>query len=382
MIDTKICLLTGMMSTKAGGLSSSVPSLAHSLAKLPGHDIRVFGLEDPDDPTAANTWGPETLAHTMFGPSVIRYSPSLIKNLEGFSPDIVDVQGIWIYPSLANLKYHRRTKTPYIVTPHGMLDPWAVQHSRWKKRMASLLFECAHLKGASCLRATADMEAQNFREYGLRQPIAIVSNSVDVPATISNKKKTGPKRALFLSRIHKKKGLPFLLKAWQQLADKHSDWEIVITGPDENGHLAELKMLERKLGVPRIKWREPVHGEEKVALFESADLFVLPTHAENFGLVVAESLAHGVPVITTKNAPWAGLKTNGCGWWIDLDLAKLRGAMDTAMSQPRNKLSDMGRAGHLWMKRDFGAAPVAEQMSELYDWAINGGSPPNFVQMA
>lgn len=374
----RVVLLTSKLSPANGGLSVSVPGLAHRINRLSGMEMHVIGTRDPADPAAAQAWGPRVRACDVLGPTALQYAPAMAAAIADTAPEIVDVQGLWTYPSLANHRYARRTGTPYIVTPRGMLDPWARSNSAWKKRIAAVAFEAAHLKGAHCLRATADMEARHFRDMGLTNPIAIVPNGMDIPELTPRPDRVGG-RALFLSRIHPKKGLPFLLRAWAKLQTRHPDWELVIAGPEEVGHEAEMKTLKQKLGLARVCFAGTVHGAEKDALYRSADLFVLPTHAENFGLVVAEALAQEVPVITTRNAPWQGLESHGCGWWIDLSPEALEATLGAAMATPQAELHAMGARGRVWMARDFGWDDVARRMREVYAWLARGGPKPDCV---
>jgi glycosyltransferase involved in cell wall biosynthesis len=185
---------------------------------------------------------------------------------------------------------------------------------------------------------------------------------------------------LFLSRIHPKKGIDVLLRAWAGLEVERPDWDLVIAGPDELGHTADMQALARTLGLKRIEWRPAVHGAAKSALYRSADCFVLPTNSENFGLVVAEALAHEVPVITTRNAPWEGLRMHDCGWWIDLDAAVLFRTLEDATARPRPELQEMGARGRTWMTRDFGWDGVGQKMHALYEWVTGRAARPEFVQ--
>lgn len=376
----KTAFLTSILSPAAGGLSASVPNLVRALSHSGKAEVHVLGLEDPQDPGAAAQWGPHVHAHKVSGPRAFGYAPGMSQTLASLAPTIIDVQGLWMYPSLASLRHHRRSGRPYVVTPRGMLDPWARENSAWKKRLVRRVFEDEHLAGASCLRATAEMEAEHFRSFGLRNPIAIVPNGVDIPDLASFPRPTkSRRRALFLSRIHPKKGLPFLLHAWQAIEKERPDWELVIAGPDEVGHTSEMLQLAARLGLERASFRPPVHGAEKSALYRSADLFVLPTHAENFGLVIAEALAHEIPVITTRNAPWEGLGTHGCGWWIPLDATLLYDSMMNATVKSSAELAAMGEKGRDWMERQFGWDGIAIQMQQTYDWIIRREKLPSFI---
>lgn len=376
----RVLLLTSRLSPAAGGLAVSVPGLAHSIDPLPGMEMHVMGTRDPADPEAAQAWGPRVQAFDVTGPQAGQYAPAMGAAIAALNPDLVDVQGLWTYPSLASLRHARRSGRPHIITPRGMLDPWARRNSAWKKKIAGALFERAHLESACCLRATAAMEAQHFRDMGLTNPIAVVPNGLDLP-DLAPRRDTDLRSILFLSRIHPKKGVPFLLTAWAALHASFPDWEVVIAGIDENGHEAELKALARKLELPRVRFVGEAHGAAKQQLYRDADLFVLPTHAENFGLVVAEALAQETPVITTRNTPWEGLETQRCGWWIELDQARLTDTMRAALSRPAAELAAMGARGRDWVQRDFAMVQVAERMREVYLWAAGQADRPETVQL-
>lgn len=374
----KVLLLTSKLSPAAGGLAVSVPGLAHSIDPLPGIEMHVMGTLDPAKPDAARAWGPRVEAFSVKGPQAGQYAPDMRQAITALAPDLVDVQGLWTYPSLANLLHSRKTGKPYIVTPRGMLDPWARRNSAWKKHIASMIFERKHLSSAFALRATAEMEAQHFRDMGLTNPIAIVPNGLILP-DLALRTENPFRSVLFLSRIHPKKGIDYLLRSWSQLHGDFPGWEVVIAGIDENGHEAELKQLVEKLRLPRVRFVGESHGAAKQKLYRDADLFVLPTHAENFGLVVAEALAQETPTITTTNAPWQGLHEHDCGWWIDLDQNKLTNTMRESMSCSTGRLQEMGKRGREWISRDFGMDQVALKMREVYLWASGRGSKPSFV---
>lgn len=374
----RVCLMTAKMSPASGGLSVSVPGLAHGVDVFDDIEMHTLGTQDPSDPGAAMAWGQRAQAFPVTAPVSLQRAPAMKSALEQLNPDVVDVQGLWTWSSRLSLDYWRRYGKAYIITPRGMLDPWARRNSAWKKRLFSFYAESAHLRNVYCLRATAGMEAEHFRNMGLHAPIAIVPNAISVPELLPRPYKES-RQVLFLSRIHPKKGIDILLNAWSKLEERHPGWVLVIAGIDENGHEAELKSLAKRLNLKRVSFPGPVHGAAKDALYRQSDLFVLPTYTENFGLVVAEALAQEVPVITTKNAPWSGLKDNQCGWWISLDQDKLVATMKNAMTLPREELWSMGVRGRTWIKKDFSHEKVSSMMRDVYLWCAGRSEKPEHV---
>ncbi len=375
-----VVLLAPLLSRASGGLAASVPSLAWHLHEL-SVNVTVLGVEDWRHIPDADVWGPEVRAHRAWFPRSFLFAPGIDKSLHELRADIVDVQGIWTYPSLANWRNFLRTNAPYIVTPRGMLDPWALKRSSFKKSLVRIAFEGNHLKNAACIRATSEMEAENIRHFGLRNPIAVVPNGVDIPLHSGQLKIEKKNQILFLSRMHPKKGVELLLHSWQRLQNEFLDWELVIAGPDEVGYSKQMKELAQKLNLARIVWVGGVYGEQKEILYRQARLFVLPTHSENFGLVIAEALSYGLPVITTKNAPWQGLKNHSCGWWVELDVSEIEGSMRSALSMDRNALVEMGMRGRAWVQNEYGLSSVAERMSAVYNWLSLGEDCPSFVYL-
>ena len=185
--------------------------------------------------------------------------------------------------------------------------------------------------------------------------------------------------ALFLSRIQQKKGLINLLQAWAKV--DREGWLLRLAGPDEGGHLREVLRAVRDLGLTeRVQYVGSVSGEEKRRIYREADLFVLPTFSENFGVVVAEALSFGVPVITTKGAPWRDIETHGCGWWIDIGVEPLAGALSQAIALSDNERRLMGQRGREYIRR-YDWNDIADKTIAAYRWILGLGSQPDFVRL-
>ncbi|MDO8864176.1 glycosyltransferase [Haliea sp. E1-2-M8] len=297
---------------------------------------------------------------------------------------IIHNHGLWLSANHISAVIAKKHRFPYVVSPRGMAEPWALQYKAWKKQVAMLLYQRRDLLSAMVLHATAESEAENLRRLGFRQPIAIIPNGVDMLAlgktlaTEVGAKTYRKKHALFLSRLHPKKGLAMLVEAWSRVQPEA--WTLTIAGPDEGGHRAEInRLIERKDLCDVIRVIDAVNGEEKTKLYRSADLFVLPTFSENFGVVVAEALACGVPVITTKGAPWQGLLDYDCGWWVDIGLEPLVHALREATSKSPQELVNMGENGKRYVEASFSWPMIARDMSELYSWVLGKRARPTFV---
>jgi glycosyltransferase involved in cell wall biosynthesis len=182
-----------------------------------------------------------------------------------------------------------------------------------------------------------------------------------------------------LGRIHPIKGLDNLLLAWAAVQHHFTEWQLRIVGPDNKGYLNEMKQLATKLKLERIEFSGPITGHKKMEAYGEADLFVLPSYSENFGMTVAEALASGTPAIVAQGAPWSGLNENNAGWWIDMGIDPLVACLEHALSQPRASLDTMGLNGRRWMENDFSWDNIAAKMKATYDWILNGDQKPECV---
>ena len=254
------------------------------------------------------------------------------------------------------------------------------ERSRWLKKAVWALGQGSVLRNSACLHATAEMEYRDIRRKGLCAPVAIIPIGIEIPSEQKRFKHTcEPRRLLFLSRIHPQKGIDILLRAWARIERQRPDWELYIVGPDNGEYFLQMQALAKDLRIERVTFPGPAYGYEKSQAYWSAELFVLPTHSENFGLVVAEALAHGVPAIVTKGAPWSGLEKEKCGWWVDIGVEPLTECLREAMSKSSDELFDMGTRGRQWMKRDFSWERIGKMMHETYEWVLGGGPPPEWV---
>lgn len=290
-------------------------------------------------------------------------------------PCLLHDHGIWLLHNHSIAKNARCFKIPRVVSVHGMLEPWAWQYKAWKKRTAWMLFQHHDLITAQVLHATSESEAAHIRELCPRVPVAVIPLGVEVSPQNTQPAPSKQRIVLFLSRIHPKKGLLNLIDAWHQL--QPHGWKLMIVGPDENGHKSLVEKKVRSLQLDSsVQFQDAVSGEAKWELYRKASLFVLPTLSENFGIVVAEALACGTPVITTKGAPWSDLDTYQCGWWIDTGISPLVEALQRAMTLSQEELNTMGYRGKLLVESKYSWNRTAEQMVNLYLWILGYEKKP------
>lgn len=366
-----------------GGPSYSVPRLCTVLEDLGCESSLLTVREIQGEPSYRAA---EAHTHSFAQTPVVsslRLSSDLRRVLgkRAQSVDIVHNHGLWLMPNVYAGRAAARVSTPLVVSPRGMLAKPALKFSPRKKRLFWALMQRDALARAAAWHATSAEEADDIRAYGVQAPIAVIPNGVDVPEMpVSQCVEKNRRTLLFLSRLHPKKGLPNLIAAWSRVAHELTDWDIVIAGPDESGHRSDLEAQIADLNVPRIGFAGAVFGDEKADLLRTADLFVLPTQSENFGIAVAEALAAGIPAIVTKGAPWVGLETERCGWWIDHGVEPLAAALIEAMALPKSDLREMGLRGRKWMARDFSWDRIGREMLDLYVWLKQGGDPPDSVR--
>ena len=384
----RIVLSVASMSANAGGPSRSVPALGRALSSQGISTVIVSCKSPVTDDDAFIDHGLETrLAdcdrHRSFRLSARSFRHELRNCLERERAQLLHDNGIWLPTNHAAAHYARQMGLPFVVSPRGMLEPWALRFRAWKKRLAWLLYQERDLRNAVVLHATSDMEGRQFRSIGLRQPIAVIPNGVDLPPLSKSKNSadtSADRTALFLSRIHPKKGLLDLVAAWAAL--RPSGWRLVIAGPDEGGHRQDIETAVALAGLTGvISFSGPVEGSRKQQLFATADLFVLPTYSENFGIAIAEALAAGLPVITTKGTPWSELESRGCGWWTGIGVTPLIDALRVATTISDAERRTMGARGRDLVSERYSWARIAAEMRRVYEWLVHAGGIPACVRV-
>ena len=387
--------ITSWLSTAGGGIPPVIRALQREqLAQ--GWDVRVAGLADSHAGTGGDAGD---ITGRIVGPMAFGYSPALGAALSTrvIKESVLHVHGLWMYPGRLARQLSERTGAIRVVSSHGMLESWALQNSRWKKRLAAWLFENRNLRTADCLHALCQPEADNIRAYGLKNPIAVVPNGVDISAFQNPPGRgllearfpalRGRRWILFLSRIHPKKGLSHLLRAWAgvngERGVRSAEWMLVIAGPDELGHEAEMKRLASDLGLERsVVFTGPLHGEEKLAALGGAELFVLPSFSEGFSMAVLEAAAAGLPVLLTPQCNFPELVSARGAFEVSPEAGSCAAGLQKLLSLSDSQRRQMGDNARKLAEASYSWSKVADQMLAVYRWLAVGGAPPASVRLS
>jgi glycosyltransferase involved in cell wall biosynthesis len=369
------------LNLEAGGPSRSIPELCSAINML-GGSAEIVTQRWPGKEVIPN----HNNLKIHFAENTKYWNPvrSSVVNVlsekntsDGIS--IIHAHGIWLKNIHYSIKFAVANGIPLVLSPRGMLQPWAKEHKAIKKRIAWLLYQYKDLKKVFAFHATSESEYESIRRNGFDQPVAIIPNGVNKllvsqQAMPDKKKKT----VLFLSRIDVVKGLPLLLEAWSQL--KNDNWELVIAGNDYGNHKSDMMAYANILGISdSVKFLGPTYGADKELVFQTSNVFILPSYSENFGIVVAEALQYGLPVITTKGTPWSELVEHHCGWWIENTTQELLKALQDATCLSDQERNEMGERGRALIEEKYLWPAIAGKMLNFYEWLLQDGTKPDFV---
>ena len=298
----RVGLLSSWASRLGGGVFEAVRQQALALDAAEGVEVRVFALADQRTGDDRLHWRPVPVStRPQYGPRAFGYAPGLASDLLAADLDVLHLHGIWMYPSHAAATWAARTGRPYVISPHGMLEPWIVNRGRWKKSIARAGYEERSWRRARLFHALTAAEAADIAEMtaGVAPGIDIVTvpNGVAVPS-LRDRHLDGPPTVLYLGRIHPKKNLDALIAGWARGA-RPAGSRLVIAGWGETEHVAELETRLAAAADPSIAFVGPAHGPEKAALLDAARFLVLPSLSEGLPMTVLEAWAAGTPTLMT-----------------------------------------------------------------------------------
>jgi poly(glycerol-phosphate) alpha-glucosyltransferase len=379
----KIGLLTAHLSRRAGGVFEVLIALQQQLQNRPDFDVRLFGVDDHGEI-------PESLFGSVFGypslgPRAFGFANGLKSSVLNFSPQVVHSHGLWMYNSSVSASC-RKLGISTLVSPHGMLDPWVFNKGRWKKFPIEIFFENSNLSRASCIHALNSAELKSIRARGIRQPVAVIPNGINLPDFRKGKSPWesvfpgDAKVMLFLGRLHPKKGLDQLIPAFLHLKQMKSCWKLVIAGWGEEYYCQNLKRTVNDLDLDdTIHFAGPVFDAIKHDTLSNADAFVLPSWSEGLPMSVLEAWSYKLPVFMTDECNLSESFEDGAAVKIPHTPMEMAKYMETHASDL--KLQDLSNNGFLHVLKYYQWNFLAAQYAELYAWLANEGERPSFVSM-
>lgn len=350
-----------------GGVSAYLHLLAHDLGKIV--ELHIVCHPHNDEHKLDNCQ-----IHYIEGDikHPIKMKKQFCNLLDEIKPDIIHINGCWMLQCSLTIFWAKRKGYPVVLSPHGMLEPWDIKKNYWTKKLPALLLYQKHsIQKCDCLIATSDNERNNLQTLGYNKNVTIVPNGININGIECKKTWKENKTILFLALYRKNKGIDLLMQAIAQIKDKLYGWKVIIAGIEADYTINDLEIMAQQLGVSElVKIVGPLFGKQKWEAYAKADLFILPTLNENFGIVIAESYLSGTPVITTKGAPWSLIEDYKCGWWIERNIENLSKAILEFLSTTPEERMRMGLTGAKLVKEYFSSEIVALKMIDLYNAII------------
>ncbi|MBK1633338.1 hypothetical protein CKO31_21805 [Thiohalocapsa halophila] len=388
----KVAFVTSSLSRLAGGIFEIERDLASAMSARGDTIVKAFGPADQYIDEDRALWDCAGVhAYPIAGPPAFGYSRDLPRLLAAEDADVGHLHSLWMYPSIAIRSWAYQHRRAYVVTPNGMLEPWALANSRWKKRVALALYERRTLTSAACIQANTEKELHDVRAFGLRNPVAVIPNGVHLPPADdgsppqwAEQVPDARKVLLFLGRLHPKKGLVNLVRgfalAGRRKGPASRDWTLVIAGWDQGGHRRALEGIVAEEGIERqVRFIGPQFGANKAATLRRADSFVLPSFSEGLPMAVLEAWAFGKPVVMTPACNLPEGFAQGAALSTGYDATSVGCALEELFSMSCDDLAAMGARGRRLAETRFSWAEVAARLREVYAWVAAEAPRPDCI---
>ena len=377
-IVMKVLQTIGSLNAGSGGTSTCTYELVSAM-NAAGFPVDVLTL-CPQSPTE-RMLGEDSFikAYPYDAQTPLAISRNLRRALAESNYDLYHTNGLWMDVNHATCAHARKVGRPYIISPHGMLYPQALAISSWKKKFMLNLGQRKDLKQATCIHVTCKQEMEHCRDFGLKQPIAVIPNPVQIPSYLNelSKSKDGIFRVGFLGRFHSIKNIESIIRAWAEL--QMSDSELLLYGDGDPEYVESLKALVCSTKAPHVRFMGFVNGREKYEALARLDLLCAPSYQENFGMSIAEALLAGTPVIASTGTPWEELNSHNCGWWGDNSVESISKCIKMAHAMSIDELKTMGVRGRELILTSYSSQKVAQMMASLYGWMLGKNGKPDFV---
>lgn len=385
----RIAFVVGGFYTEASGIARAVASLSENLIAL-GHEVSLFVPAYSKKPVAAHLLAPQVKLYSAPGHWFFRLglAPKLKELMRAQLPghDVVHTHSLWMLPTHYATQIAGSLNIPIVASIQGFLDPWALNHHAWKKRIISRLFQHWDLKNASLIHALTDREIAYIRSYCNPRTVAVIPNGVpdqvvQSPGSCERFFEAYPdlrqyRLMVFISRLHYKKGLDILIDAWRDVASQAPQWKLVIAGPDDGYERALQQAVERNGCKDRVVILPAQYDQAKYDLLAAAECFVLPSRSEGLPMALLEAMAVGKPVVYTTTCYLPEAAKHGAGYEVECRAAALSQAFRQVMESEPRRLVEMGQRGQALVREKYLWSSVARQFEDVYRWLTSGGCAP------
>lgn len=378
----KVLILTYSVTRTAGGVFDAVRDLFVNTA-FKKHQLKIFSFIDENIDKDRPSW--KGIPMKLFKPFPMLYSPKIRKDLLKESPDIFHMEALWRYPQLLMTSWKKHKKAPIVCTPHGMLDPYIIKNQGVVKRIVSNLFFQKSLEAVDCYHALCQKELEDIRAYGLKQPVAIIPNGINLPdSNLKFEKSDKKKHLLYLGRLHKKKGVDLLLKALtvinKEKKEMLDNWQIDLVGWDHEGCKAELEKIVADNHLDDlVVFHGGLFGENKQRMYANADGYILPSHGEGLPMTVLEAWSWKIPVIMTPECHLPEGYSANAAIEINDNVESVCNGLKTFLGMSDKERQSMGMRGYNLVRENFTWDVSAKKMIEVYEWLLGNLEKPDFI---
>lgn len=390
----KPVFVVGGLYSEANGVARIMRDLASALGRA-GAPVTVYGAECFGRSSIGHIFDPPSrwIAKRGFWLGGLSWSPRLKHVMrDGIrQADVVHNHSVWMLPNSYGSRIAESTNKPVVITAHGTLEPWALSHARWKKRLAGLWFQDRDLRAADCIHVNSRRELESIRAYGLKCPVAVIPNGIrleefdplsdarllrDTFPELKNKR-----ISLFMARLHQKKGLDLLLQAWSRLNHEFPDWHLVIAGPD-CGFGRQARRLADELELDRsVTFTGNLQGTMRLAALSAADVFLHPSYSEGFSMAVLEALSCRLPALITPGCNFREASDAGAAVEVRPTVDDTEAGIRRLLALSDHDRANMGTAARRLIETHYTWDRVAHQTLDLYNWLSRGAPCPPTVEL-
>ena len=381
---SNILILSPWLSRAGGGLQSSVRDLVISLENSSKDTIRTLGLNDKFFNEDKVYWGAANVTgYDYIGPESFRFSTGLLYDVICSNTDLIQLHGVWMSPSFAvRLRNLIRRDTPFIINPHGMLDPWILNRNLWKKQLAKAVWESSNWRKAKAFRALNVSEAVAIRAVSPLSDIVVIPNGV-VPADDAFIAEANAVRSandpvvIFLGRLHEKKCILELIQAWKNFRQNYSTrWQLQIAGWGDAEYEQKVIAAINELNDPTIKFVGAVFGQKKAELLKRASAFILPSLSEGLPVAVLEAAGYGLYPIITPECNLPDFFTNELALKINTNISSIVSGFVKLNEMAFADVSQFGQKGRSYVRQKYEWTTIANDFNRVHNWLLRGSSKP------